>query len=140
MHAAVGLMLECLLLQFSNPQPCWLQVAEWRLGSVNSWNVKTQATVLYPWPNVNVHPVKGAAGPSAGNDVMEEDQSEEEEGVQQPRLSSPIQRHAEHAAQVKRCHNLQRLLLYWLVGGGSWQLKSVCICPAAHTCSAGHRG
>ncbi|KAK9863377.1 hypothetical protein WJX84_002362 [Apatococcus fuscideae] len=77
-HPMYGDVLAYRLLEIAaNFTP---QVAEWRLGSVNSWNVKTQATVLYPWPNVNVHPVKGAAGPSAGNDVMEEDQSEEEEG------------------------------------------------------------
>lgn len=55
-------------------------MAEWRLGSVNSWNVKTQATVLYPWPDVDVHPVDGARGPSASGPDADQEVSEDEEG------------------------------------------------------------
>ncbi|KAK9838946.1 hypothetical protein WJX74_006439 [Apatococcus lobatus] len=54
------------------------QVAEWRLGSVNSWNVKTQATVLYPWPDVNVHPVHGVGAPSSTH--ADQESLEDEEG------------------------------------------------------------
>ncbi len=63
-----------------NCDTAWLQVAEWRLGSVNSWNVKTRATTLYPWPDVNVHPLKAASEPAAAAADIEGAEDEEEAG------------------------------------------------------------
>ena len=61
-----------------NEHACGVQVADWRLGSVNSWNVKTRATVLYPWPDVNVHPIRAPAAAPA--DAEEDDDMEADAG------------------------------------------------------------
>ena len=88
-------------------------MAEWRLGSVNSWNVKTQATVLYPWPDVNVHPVDGAGGPSANAGDADQEVSEDEEGECSTHSPSASLRHlhvAENEVESKVVHTFLKAL------------------------------